>query len=57
MSICGNDEAAKKTVIQILTQFGWETTDMGKAEAGRATMIGFVQVGEVKRESLNWHSQ
>jgi 8-hydroxy-5-deazaflavin:NADPH oxidoreductase len=36
MFICGNDEAAKKTVTQILTQFGWETADMGKAEAARA---------------------
>jgi hypothetical protein len=36
MFICGNDEAAKKTVTAVLTQFGWETADMGKAEAARA---------------------
>jgi hypothetical protein len=36
MFICGNDEAARKTVTQILDQFGWETADMGKAEAARA---------------------
>ena len=36
MFICGNDEAAKKIVSGILTQFGWETADMGKAEAARA---------------------
>jgi predicted dinucleotide-binding enzyme len=36
MFICGNDEAAKKTVKGILDQFGWETEDMGKAEAARA---------------------
>jgi 8-hydroxy-5-deazaflavin:NADPH oxidoreductase len=36
MFICGNDEAAKKRVSEILTQFGWETADMGKAEAARA---------------------
>jgi predicted dinucleotide-binding enzyme len=36
MFICGNDEAAKKTVTGILAQFGWETADMGKAEAARA---------------------
>ena len=36
MFICGNDEAAKKTVEGILDQFGWETADMGKAEAARA---------------------
>ncbi len=36
MFICGNDEAAKKTVSDILDQFGWETADMGKAEAARA---------------------
>jgi predicted dinucleotide-binding enzyme len=36
MFICGNDEAAKKTVTEILDQFGWESADMGKAEAARA---------------------
>jgi predicted dinucleotide-binding enzyme len=36
MFICGNDEAAKQTVRDILEQFGWETADMGKAEAARA---------------------
>lgn len=36
MFICGNDEAAKKTVTGILTSFGWETEDMGKVEAARA---------------------
>jgi predicted dinucleotide-binding enzyme len=36
MFICGNDEAAKKTVSGILDQFGWETYDMGKVEAARA---------------------
>jgi predicted dinucleotide-binding enzyme len=33
MFICGNDEDAKKTVTGILDAFGWETEDMGKAEA------------------------
>jgi 8-hydroxy-5-deazaflavin:NADPH oxidoreductase len=36
MFICGNDEAAKRTVRGILDQFGWETADLGKAEAARA---------------------
>jgi predicted dinucleotide-binding enzyme len=36
MFICGNDEKAKKTVEGILDQFGWETADMGRAEAARA---------------------
>jgi 8-hydroxy-5-deazaflavin:NADPH oxidoreductase len=36
MFICGNDDEAKKAVAGILTQFGWETADMGKAEAARA---------------------
>jgi 8-hydroxy-5-deazaflavin:NADPH oxidoreductase len=36
MFICGNDDAAKKTVTGILSAFGWETEDMGKAEAARA---------------------
>jgi len=36
MFICGNDDAAKKTVTGILTSFGWETEDMGKVEAARA---------------------
>lgn len=36
MFICGNDEDAKKTVTGILTGFGWEIEDMGKAEGARA---------------------
>jgi len=36
MFICGNDDAAKRRVGEILDQFGWETADMGKAAAARA---------------------
>ena len=36
MFICGNDEAAKKTVGRLLDQFGWEVADMGKVQAARA---------------------
>jgi len=36
MFICGNHDGAKKTVVGILEQFGWEAADMGKAEAARA---------------------
>jgi predicted dinucleotide-binding enzyme len=36
MFICGNDESAKKGVGRILDDFGWETADMGAAEAARA---------------------
>lgn len=36
MFICGNDASARKTVTGILDQFGWETADMGGAEAARA---------------------
>ena len=36
MFICGNNEFAKEIVANILTQFGWETEDMGHAEAARA---------------------
>jgi 8-hydroxy-5-deazaflavin:NADPH oxidoreductase len=36
MFICGNDGAAKKAVTGILDQLGWETADMGAAEAARA---------------------
>jgi 8-hydroxy-5-deazaflavin:NADPH oxidoreductase len=36
MFICGNDAEAKKQVTIILDQFGWETEDMGFAEAARA---------------------
>jgi len=36
MFICGNDEDAKRRVTKILDAFGWETEDMGKAEAARA---------------------
>jgi len=36
MFICGNSEKAKAGVREILTQFGWETEDMGRVEAARA---------------------
>lgn len=36
MFICGNDDGAKHEVTAILTQFGWETEDMGGAESARA---------------------
>lgn len=36
MFICGNNEEAKGSVTKILGSFGWETEDMGKAEAARA---------------------
>lgn len=36
MFICGNNENSKKTVTEILDNFGWETEDMGGAEAARA---------------------
>jgi len=36
MFICGNDDGAKKTVAGVVDQFGWEVSDMGKAEAARA---------------------
>jgi predicted dinucleotide-binding enzyme len=36
MFIAGNNTEAKETVTAILTAFGWETADMGMAEAARA---------------------
>jgi len=36
MFICGNEDGAKKTVAGIVNEFGWETADMGGAEAARA---------------------
>ena len=36
MFICGDDAQAKAEATEILTQFGWETWDMGKAIAARA---------------------
>ncbi len=36
MFICGNNDVAKQVVQGILDQFGWETADMGTAEAARA---------------------
>jgi predicted dinucleotide-binding enzyme len=36
MFICGNDAGAKEQVRKILDQFGWDTSDMGAAEAARA---------------------
>jgi len=36
MFICGNDAAARQVVNGILEQFGWDTVDLGAAEAARA---------------------
>ena len=36
MFICGNDDKAKEVVSGIARQFGWESEDMGGAEAARA---------------------
>jgi 8-hydroxy-5-deazaflavin:NADPH oxidoreductase len=36
MFICGNHDGAKQVITGILDQFGWETADMGAAEAARA---------------------
>ncbi len=36
MFICGNNEGAKKTVAAVLDEIGWDTVDMGGAEAARA---------------------
>jgi predicted dinucleotide-binding enzyme len=36
MFIAGNNESAKSQVKEILDKFGWETEDMGNAEAARA---------------------
>jgi 8-hydroxy-5-deazaflavin:NADPH oxidoreductase len=35
MFICGNDDAAKQTVTEILTDFGWSTIDAGGIEGSR----------------------
>ena len=35
MFICGNDSDAKKQVTKILSDFGWETVDMGGIEVSR----------------------
>lgn len=36
MFIAGNDDAAKKVVMGVLQQFGWDVEDIGKAEGARA---------------------
>jgi 8-hydroxy-5-deazaflavin:NADPH oxidoreductase len=36
MFICGNDETAKRVVVGVLEQFGWDVQDLGKVEAARA---------------------
>ncbi len=36
MFICGSNPGAKATARELLTQFGWETADMGAIEAARA---------------------
>jgi 8-hydroxy-5-deazaflavin:NADPH oxidoreductase len=35
MFICGNNAAAKQETLEVLTKFGWESSDMGGVEAAR----------------------
>ena len=35
MFLCGNEEAAKKTVSGIVKAFGWESIDVGGIESAR----------------------
>jgi 8-hydroxy-5-deazaflavin:NADPH oxidoreductase len=35
MFFCGNDSDAKKQVTELLTQFGWESIDIGGIEGSR----------------------
>jgi hypothetical protein len=35
MFLCGNDEGARKSVTGLLSQFGWETIDLGGIEGAR----------------------
>jgi 8-hydroxy-5-deazaflavin:NADPH oxidoreductase len=36
MFICGNDDGAKRIVSGLVSELGWDTADMGKAESARA---------------------
>jgi 8-hydroxy-5-deazaflavin:NADPH oxidoreductase len=36
MFVCGDDEGAKRQVTGLLDDFGWDTEDLGAAEAARA---------------------
>jgi len=36
MFICGNDDGAKRTVSGLISELGWDTSDMGMAESARA---------------------
>jgi len=36
MFICGNDDGAKRVVSGLISELGWDTADMGKAESARA---------------------
>jgi len=36
MFICGNEDTAKRQVVGLLGQLGWETEDLGAVEAARA---------------------
>jgi len=35
MFICGNDDGAKKIVVDILEKFGWPAIDIGRIEGAR----------------------
>jgi 8-hydroxy-5-deazaflavin:NADPH oxidoreductase len=55
MLVAGNDDGAKKAVVDILTSFGWESADLGGIESSRyleAMCMAWVLYG---MQTQTWH--
>jgi 8-hydroxy-5-deazaflavin:NADPH oxidoreductase len=44
MNICGNEDSAKKEAKEVLTQFGFKSKDIGKAEAARELELAAITI-------------
>ena len=62
MFICGNNDDAKKTTTDLLTEIGWDAEDMGKVEAARAIeplcilSVSYTHLDVYKRQGLNFRA-
>ena len=57
MFICGHDDAAKKTVAEVLKSFGWETIDIGGIEGARLLEpLCMLWVGYAMRTGTRTHA-
>lgn len=55
MPLCGNDETARKEVAVLLTEFGWDTEDMGSIIRARAVEPLYIFWCILGFQENSWH--